>query len=246
MNNSTLCFSLSLLALVSGCGGSMHQPARDAGFVVDPAFEINDDDVNKAFAAKPQLPEKIEVAYYSFDKKRSDTLSDTLGAAPNVVSSYQIPGLFVTGKGRFDDDVRNWYSEPKKPVSVKKLRLLAARANSDVLVLFDHGYKWDSSPNGWAATGILLLPVLFVPMADYVVESYLDTYVIDVRNGYLYAHLTSLTKDEIDTELVYSDAATEMLDDQWSRLETETRTKLAKLLANDGLRAETQSSQRAL
>ena len=102
-------------------------------------------------------------------------------------------------------------------------------------MVFDYGYRQRQVPNGWVATSVLLLPVLFVPMFDYEVESYLDAYVIDVKNGYLYAHISSSLEDEADTELIYSGAGDELTEEQWARLEGATRDKIARLFADPQL-----------
>lgn len=222
------------LSTLTGCGVAVYQPARDAGFELDPAYEINDEDVLKAFEARPQLPDEIHVSYFSFDPKRTD-MTATLEASPRVRGTYAIPPLMVTGERRFDQPVPSHYRKETKPPSIKKLRLLAARAKSDVLVVFDYGYRQRQVPNGWVATSVLLLPVLFVPMFDYEVESYLDAYVIDVKNGYLYAHISSTLEDEADTELIFSGAGDELTEEQWTRLEKATRDKIARLFADPEL-----------
>lgn len=234
MHRQLLLFSIFVL---SGCGASVYQPARDAGFDLDPAFEIDDEDIAKAFAARPQLPERVHVSYYSFDEEHAPALAKTVDSSKKVAGSYRIPSLLVTGKGRLAEPSGGMY--PREPVtapSIKKLRLLAARAHSDVLVMFDYGHRWSSEANGWAATAVLIVPMFFAPMADYQVESYLDTYVIDVKNGYLYAHISSQAKDEADVETLYSDVVDELLAEQWTRIEQETRFKLATVLADPELR----------
>jgi hypothetical protein len=229
---------LPLLSLISltACGTSVYQPARDAGFDLDPAFEINDQDIAKAFAARPQLPEKVRVSYYSFDDKHAPALAKTVESSKQVTDSYRIPSLLVTGKGRFDEPSPYPTTQHEPAPSIKKLRLLAARAKSDVLVMFDYGHRFSSEPNGWTATAVFIVPVFFAPMFDYQVESYLDTYVIDVKNGYLYAHLSSQAKDDADVEMLFSDVVDELLESQWTRIEQETRYKLAELLADPDLR----------
>ena len=91
----------------------------------------------------------------------------TLEASPRVRGTYAIPPLMVTGERRFDQPTHGRIRREAKPPSIKKLRLLAARAKSDVLVVFDYGYRQRQVPNGWVATSVLLLPVLFVPMFAY-------------------------------------------------------------------------------
>jgi len=237
MPHPTLFFASTLLflATLTGCGMAVYQPARNAGFELDPAYEIDDEDVQKAFEARPQLPDQIHVAYFSFAAERAD-MSATLEGSPRVRGTYAIPPLMVTGERRFDEPSPYYHPQDPKPPSIKKLRLLAARAKSDVLVVFDYGYRRRSVPNGWVATAVLLVPMLFVPMADFEVESYLDAYVIDVKNGYLYAHVSSSLKDEADVEMIYSDVDEELTEEQWTRLETATRAKLARLFADPELK----------
>ena len=223
------------LSTLTGCGAAVYQPARDAGFELDPAHEINDEDILEAFVARPQLPDEIHVSYFSFDPKHTEDMTATLEASPRVRGTYAIPPLMVTGERRFDQRVPSHHRQETKPPSIKKLRLLAARAKSDVLVVFDYGYRQRQVPNGWVATSVLLLPVLFVPMFDYKVESYLDAYVIDVKNGYLYAHISSTLEDTADTELIFSGAGDELREEQWTRLEKATRDKIARLFADPEL-----------
>jgi hypothetical protein len=223
------------LTICTGCGSSVYRPAQTAGFALDPASEIDDDDIAKAFAARPQLPEEVHVSYFSFDEKRAPTLAKTVAASSKVTGSYEIPSLLVTGKGRLDEEPM-YPPAPAQAPSIKQLRLLAARAHSDVLVIFDYGHRVTSQPNALLATSILLIPAFFVPMTDYEIESYLDTYVIDVKNGYLYAHISSQARDVEDYESVFSDVDQEILEDQWKRIEQETRSKLDKVLADPELR----------
>lgn len=234
---------IAALTTLTGCGMSVYQPARDAGFELDPAYEINDEDVLKAFEARPQLPDHLHVSYFSFDPKRTD-MTATLEASPRVRGTYAIPPLMVTGERRFDQPTHGRIRREAKPPSIKKLRLLAARAKSDVLVVFDYGYRQRQVPNGWVATSVLLLPVLFVPMFDYEVESYLDAYVIDVKNGYLYAHISSVLEDDADTELIFSGAGDELTEAQWARLEATTRDEIARLFSDPQLqRPDTLASE---
>src|SRR5262249_23694666 len=121
------------LAGLTGCGAS-YMPGRTAGFDVDAAPQIDDEDIRKAFEARPQLPGTMRVAYYTFDPAIDKDVAATLAAIPGVTGVYRIPSLLVNGQRRFEQG-------PSREVTVKKLRLLAARAHADALVVIDHGYQ---------------------------------------------------------------------------------------------------------
>ena len=79
---------------------------------------------------------------------------------------------------------------------------------------------------------MLILPLFFAPMADHRVESYLDAYVIDVRNGHLYAHVSASFEDEDDLRLLFDNPADELREAQWSELEESMGDKLAQVFAD--------------
>jgi hypothetical protein len=45
---------ISTLLLLTACGGGVYRPAADVGFELDPAYEIDDADVEKA-SARPRI-----------------------------------------------------------------------------------------------------------------------------------------------------------------------------------------------
>ena len=91
-------------------------------------------------AAKPQLPAKPSVTYYVFDDEYAVGVKEMLGTLPQVQSTYRIPALMVSGKRRFDSKQRQpyGYSEPTKPLSMKKLRLLRRKLGE--LSDWPHGF----------------------------------------------------------------------------------------------------------
>jgi hypothetical protein len=221
-----------VLALVcplyaAGCGATVFRPA--AQFDLDDARQINDADIRTAFDAHPQLHTPAQVAYYTFDPTHQDEIDRRLRATPGVGRVYRIPTLLVTGRGRFDDAHRSM--EPPQAVSLERLRLLAARARCDLLVVFDYGYRAESTPNGLAALDVLLFPALFVPFLDTRVESYLDSYVVDTRNGYLYGHV-SVDEESEDRHLtIWSRSEQRMIARQWRKVLGETTRRIGELLA---------------
>jgi hypothetical protein len=114
---------------------------------------------------------------------------------------------------------------------MKSLRLIAARAHCDLVVVFDYGYRIERSVNGWAALNILILPALFTPQVDEEIESYVDAYVIDVRNGYLYGQTSDSTRNEESSLTIWSQAGERHVEAQWTRLIEATRERIGTVLA---------------
>lgn len=220
------CFGAVAL-LLAGCGGSIYQPSKVAGFDPDGSAEINDDDVKKAFEARPQMGESLSVAYFTFDPTKEKDLEDALRDVPGVTSTYAIPALMVTGQRRFDE-APSWQPRAAQPLSMKKLRLLAARAHCDVLLVVDYGNKVDVSVNGLVAFNVALLPALFLPFRDLKYTSYVEAFVVDTRNGYLYGHVSSEQQSEAKFETIYA-SGDDAWKTQWSALKRDLHASIVKL-----------------
>lgn len=224
---SPLLRGAALAGLVSaGCTATVHRPGLATAFDAHPAREVTDDDIRAALNARPQLPERVRVAYFSNDEARDAEVEGALTTIPNVDGVYRIPPLLVTGRRRFDAP-RPW--DPPREVGVHALRLLAARAHCDALVVFDYGHRVTRSANGYAALNALVVPLFFAPFLDARVESYLDAYVIDVRNGYLYRHVSASQRSEVSTLTVWSDADRRLVARQWTSLLADARRDLAEV-----------------
>jgi len=196
----------------------------------DDARQITDDDIRVALSARPQLTVPTRIAWFNMAPERDEAIAGMLQSLPTVSGTYRIAPLLVTGRRR--------YEPPTPPearaggeASLSRLRLIAARAQCDLVVVFDYGYRVDTTANAWVALNVLLLPVLFTPFLDTEAESYLDAYVIDVRNGYLYGHATDVRRDHDDEETIWSDAEGRLVDEQWERLLQSTGERLAAVLS---------------
>ncbi len=212
------------------CGSSVYVPSHVAHFDPEGGGEINDDDVKKAFEAKPQLGDHLNVAYFDFDQSKNADVEQALRAIPGVGTIYSIPPLAVTGARRFDEPAPSWAPPSTQPLSVKKLRLLAARAHCDVVVVVDYGYRSDVSANGLAAFDVLLLPALFLPFREIKVESYVDSFVVDTRNGYLYGETTNSHDDKKSFQTIYA-SDSDLVAAQWSKLKLELQDSLVRVAA---------------
>jgi hypothetical protein len=210
-------------------------PSRVAHFDPDASTEIDDADVRKAFDARPQLGEHPNVAYFSFDAGKNADIERTLRAIPGVGTLYSIPALAVTGARRFDE-TPSWAAPSVQPLSVKKLRLLAARAHCDVVVVVDYGYRTEVSANALAAFDALLLPALFLPFRELKIQSYVDAFVIDTRNGYLYGEATSSHEDKKSFQTIYADEG-DVVTAQWGKLQAEMKDSLLKVFQEERTKA---------
>jgi hypothetical protein len=205
----------------------MYQASSGVKFEVDGnGREVDDADVAKAFEAAPQLGSKSRVAYYTFDDAHAEDITKALAATPNVASVYQIPTLLVSGKRKFQETPS--YAQPQE-LSIKKLRLLAARAHADVLVVFDHGYR-GGGVNGWVALNVLLVPMLFTPWLSNKTESYAQAHVIDVRNGYVYGEVETAEKSGSGAVTIYGPNVADVAEQQWPKLLDGVKIKLGEKL----------------
>lgn len=215
-----------VLSSSAGCGLSTYQASTGVHFDLDSSKQIDDEDVAKAFAARPQLAERSRVAYYTFDDDKAGDIEKALAAVPNVGSVYRIPPLLLTGRRKYQESSR-W--EAPQEVSVKKLRLLAARGNADVLVVFDHGWR-GGGVNGLVALNVLVVPVFFVPFCSNETESYAQAYVIDVRNGYLYGEVDVEAKGGSGYTNIYAPGPANVANELWPKLLDDVKLKLATKL----------------
>ncbi len=87
------------------------------------------------------------------------------------------------------------------------------------------------SVNPLAAFTPLILPVLFLPYMDVKVDSYLDAYLIDMRNGYVYAQIGSTRTSGEDYLTIYSDARDHLVAAPWDELVREASGAIAKVVA---------------
>jgi len=224
--------ALALLgaAAAGGCGTAVHRPAAGAGFELDPDYEITDADVRRAFEATPQMKPPLRVAYLSFDPARSEPIGAALRKVEGISDVYELPPFLITGQRRYER-MPHWTPRPKAP-SIKKMRLMAARAHCDVLLVFDYGHRVRTSGNWLSAFNVLLLPALFVPFIDEEVDTYLDTYVMDVRNGYLYAHVESSEHEASDYHTIYSGWSKAAVERAWATTLADTTRELSKVVAS--------------
>jgi hypothetical protein len=216
--------SLSLAA----CGGTrVYRPSSAVDLRMDDPREIDDAQIRMAFGARPQMPSPARVAYYAFDDENAGALEAMLHGLQGISELYRIPTLLVTGRWRADE------AQEQAPVTLRQLRLAAARAHCDLLLLVDYGYRIERTANGYAALNVLLVPALVAPWLDADVRSHLDAYVLDTRNGYLYAELRTEERAHERRMSPFSERDRRRVEAQRRELLARTRRELELTLRSD-------------
>ncbi len=175
------------LFMFSGCTSRHLSYAPSAVYGEnDPRF-INDEDILKAFEAEPQIVLPVRIAWYNmgYDSLYTDLFPRTR----EVELNYPIPKTLVEGFSPFiNRGYDPYFFSPPTPLNLKALRLLAARAHCDLLVLVSARFNEERSVNKMAWLNIFIVPMFFTDYMDVLYRYEAEIYVFDVRNGYMYRH----------------------------------------------------------
>lgn len=224
------------LSTLAACSVEQPRSPRIMDAQSDAQPQIDDDDIRKAFEARPQMPvSNIRLSYYTFDTDIAADLDKTFATMPGVSSVYRIPPLLVNGERRVQN--QGGYAPRTGEVSIKKLRLLAARAKTDVLVLVDHGIH-NEGVNPLIGFTALIVPIFFLPFVDTYVKGYVETFVFDVRNGYLYGHLVQEDERGEKYTTIYGKKLKAYTAEQWKVLQERFRVDLAALMEKERTRKD--------
>ena len=230
----SLVLSFCLLVL-SGCGGvlSSSQPTltvRDA-LATD---ALGDAELGALIEARPRVHDDFRVAWLAVAPGHDAALEARLTGLPCQRDAHRLSPLVAAGRRRFDEGGQS-------EISIQMLRILAARAHADVLVVVDHGWRSTRNPNGWAALSVLLVPSLFTPHLDADVEAYVETTVLDVRTGAILGETTATDAFHVANMTVWSSDDHDRAEARIDALLASTRERLAAVLASantDADRAE--------
>jgi hypothetical protein len=184
--------------------------------------------------ARPALRDGYRLAWLAVAPGHDEALAASLEGLPGEHDAHRLSPLVAVGRRRFDE-------AGQAEISLQTLRLLAARAHADVLVIVDHGWRSTRSPNGWAALSVLLVPTLFTPHLDADVESYVETTAIDVRTGAILGETSVTGTLHVSNMTVWSNDDHDRAEAQLDELFATTRSRLAGVLEHarrDGERTE--------
>lgn len=210
--------------MLAGCGGVLS--SRRAGFSVRDPRAV--DDLSEAalaalIDARPSVEDGYRVAWLAVAPGHEDALAASVEGLPGQRDAHRLSPLVAAGRRRFDD-------ASQSEISIGTLRVMAARAQADVLVVVDHGWRSQRAPNGWAALSVLLLPTLFTPHLDADVETYVEATVIDVRTGAILGETSTTGTLRISNMTVWSTDDEDRAEAQIETLLETTRSQLVGVL----------------
>ncbi len=177
------------------CASSGYMPAIST-YESDPqGFQYTDSTIQEAFKQNPQIKLPIKLTIYDAGFE-SLAISDSLKKFKEIRAVTHLSPALVEG-GKYYSRLRNpWHYSYSSPPATdpKKLRTIAARSHSDLILFFGTGHKVTSDSNLLGVTYFALAPMLFMKGNTLEVTSYLDVHLIDVRNGYIYTSFRAKAK----------------------------------------------------
>jgi len=186
-------WAMGCLLLIAGC--SSHKMSYVPTTTYDPNDyrSITDEDIRKAFEAQPQIRLPVKLAWYNMGT--GGLMLSLIQPRPGVFGSYEIPKALIEGSRPYFSDNYLYYAAPR-PIDLKAVRLLAARAQCDVVVLVGSRFEEQQDPNAWVFFNVLIVPVFVTPFLNVSYHYEAEALVFDVRNGYLYKHAKFVADDE--------------------------------------------------
>jgi hypothetical protein len=171
--------------LSAACGTSTSfQQAALREHLAGKAPEINDDEVARALALRPQLPKPFRLGVFFRD-------AETLGAQPawrwDLAQKQRV--LAATAALRERGEAGDVFMIDDAVVAhddLPAIRLAAARHGADAVLVVSGIDDARRSENGWAAAYVVIAPVLFAPGSDLRETFMVSAELWDVRNEYLY------------------------------------------------------------
>lgn len=177
--------ALPMIVVLAACGGSsgfQQATLRQAAESTPP--EVNDSEVERAFELRAQLPRPYRLGVVFRDpaglakdaawrwepehRERVLRKVEALEGKGQVAAAFAIARSTMVG-----DDLR-------------AIRIAAARHGADAVLVVSGRDEVEQAWNGWAASYVALLPILFAPAVDFEVRFTAHAELWDVRNEYLY------------------------------------------------------------
>lgn len=155
--------------------------------MADSLYQYSDSTIASAFRQNPQINPPLKVALYDAGYE-SLQLTDTLETIKEIKSLTHISPALVEGSSYYERLSDPWYYSRREPpnTSPMQIRTLASQAHCDLIIYLGTHHEVYSDTNALAWFYIPLIPLIFVKGNQIEVRSFVDMYLIDVRNGFIY------------------------------------------------------------
>ena len=218
---------------LGACGGSVgfQQPApRTAGRAAT-APEVNDDEVQRAFALKAQLPRPYRLGVLFRDPPAADREASEWRWAVEHRARLVKALEALEGQGEIDAVITIARATVVGD-DLQAIRVAAARQGVDAVLVVSGYDAVERGENGWATTYLAVLPMLFAPGTELRVDFTTHAELWDVRNEYLYLAAEAEARAEQSRALPYIDveeASAEARDASLELLVRELEKRFARL-----------------
>lgn len=219
--------SFFCVALFIQCTSSKFEPTIATFENEGVSYQYNDSTIAEAFRQNPQMQLPLKIAIYDVGFE-SMSIADSLYKLDVVKSVTHISPAMVEGSSYYNSLYNSWYRYYNEPTVTdpKKLRTIAARSHSDVVLYFGTSHGIYSDTNLLGVSYFALVPMLFMKGNSLEVKSYLDVHLIDVRNGFIYTSFRAKTSSK--DRFVKMD-----YEKDYERLKEENIRKLTKKLLDE-------------
>ena len=151
----------------------------------DPDYQYSDSTIAEYFDMMPQINVPIKISVFEAGRTPWHLAGDLEMLQDIQHVNYITPGLLrMTGTSR-KTPFRYSDGHSTESIDLMQLRLLAAQSHSDLILNVQPTHEVKGGANALALTYAGLIPMFFVPGNSVEVESSVDVYLIDVRNGFI-------------------------------------------------------------
>lgn len=183
-------FIFLVLLVLSGCSRGFHREELRAG-LEGPV--INDQAVAEEFRKSAQLPKPFRLGVY-FKEIQGGTRWKV--EEKEIFHSVALPPGEVSAVFPISEEL-----VPTQ--DFRSVRLAAARQGADAVLVVSGVEELKQSPNGWAATYLLVLPMLFARGIDQESLFIARALLWDVKNSFLYLGAEAESEKVISRPLAF-------------------------------------------
>lgn len=185
------------LFMVSGCSSTQYMPPLSTYTPSDSVYQYSDKTIADAFRKRPQIDPPLTVALYDVGYETLE-IANHLEQIEEISSVTHISPALIEGSAYYERISNPWYSYYNNPPQTKpvEIRNLAAQSHADILLYIGTHHQVFTDTNALSVFYLPLVPMLFVKGNSINVSSYVDMYIIDVRNGFIYNSFRTQAKSK--------------------------------------------------